>query len=123
MAGTEVIWTLKHAGYEYSIPGRATSTTYELSDDGAAFGSLLPAIRFEMDGMESTDHEGIIAERLSTSVGKPLTLSAFAQDRSNRDAYPENNEFFIIKSEQSGYFIKDQQLQIFLRLSLQVRNV
>lgn len=94
MAGTEVIWTLKHAGYEYSIPGRATSTTYELSDDGAAFGSLLPAIRFEMDGMESTDHEGIIAERLTTSVGKPLTLSAFAQDRSNRDAYPENNEFF-----------------------------
>jgi len=93
MAGTEVIWTLKHAGHNYSIPGRATSTTYELSDGGAAFGSLLPAIRFEMDGVESTNHEGIIAERITTSVGTPVTLMAYVQDRSNRAAYPNNNEF------------------------------
>lgn len=93
MAGTEVIWTLKHAGHEYSVPGRATSPTYELSAGGAAFGSLLPAIRFEMDGSESTNHEGITAERITTSVGTPVTLRAYVQDRSNRDAYPDNNEF------------------------------
>ena len=93
MAGTEVIWTLKHAGHEYSVPGRATSTTYELSDGGAAFGSLLPAIRFEMDGEESTTHEGIMAERITATVGAPVTLSAYVQDRSNRAAYQDNNEF------------------------------
>lgn len=93
MAGTEVIWTLKHAGHEYSVPGRATSPTYEMSAGGAAFGSLLPAIRFEMDGSESTNHEGITAERITTSVGTPVTLRAYVQDRSNRDAYPDNNEF------------------------------
>jgi len=93
MAGTEVIWTLKHAGHEYSVPGRATSPTYEMSAGGAAFGSLLPAIRFEMDGLESTNHEGITAERITTSVGTPVTLRAYVQDRSNRDAYPDNNEF------------------------------
>ena len=93
MAGTDVVWTLKHAGHEYSIPGRATSPTYEMSAGGAAFGSLLPAIRFKMDGAESTNHEGITAERITTSVGDPVNLMAYVQDRSNRDAYPENNEF------------------------------
>ena len=93
MAGTEVIWTLKHAGHEYSVPGRATSPTYELSAGGAAFGSLLPAIRFEMDGVESTNHEGITAEGITTTVGTPVSLTAYVQDRSNRDAYPDNNEF------------------------------
>lgn len=93
MAGTEVLWTLKHAGHEYTIPGRATSTTYEMSADGAAFGSLLPAIRFEMDGAESTNHEGIMAAKITTSVGTPITLTAYVQDRSNREAYPDNNEF------------------------------
>tara|TARA_B110000444_G_scaffold261255_1_gene312128 strand:+ start:359 stop:1288 length:930 start_codon:yes stop_codon:yes gene_type:complete len=93
MAGTEVVWTLKHAGHEYSVPGRATSPTYELSDGGAAFGSLLPAIRFKMDGVESTNHEGIMAERIITSVGTPINLAAYVQDRSNRAAYPDNNEF------------------------------
>ena len=64
-----------------------------MSDEGAAFGSLLPAIRFELDGAESTTHDGIIAERVATSVGAPVTLTAYVQDRSNRAAYPDNNEF------------------------------
>ena len=54
MAGTEVVWTLNHAKYSYSIPGRATSTAYEMSVAERAFGSLAPAIRFERDGPEST---------------------------------------------------------------------
>lgn len=94
MAGTEVVWTLKYAGYEYSIPGRATSTTYQMSSVEAAFGTLAPAIRFELDGPESTTREGIVAKRVTTSVGSPVTLSAYAQDRGNRAAYPEDNEFF-----------------------------
>ena len=32
MAGTEVVWTLTSGGLTYSIPGRATSTAYEMSD-------------------------------------------------------------------------------------------
>ena len=94
MAGTEVIWTLKHAGYEYSIPGRATSTTYELSDDGAALAHSSLRFGLKWMGWNQPTMKELLLERLSTSVGKPLTLSAFAQDRSNRDAYPENNEFF-----------------------------
>jgi len=89
MADTEVIWTLKHKGFNYAIPGRATSTAYEMSAGEQALGSLNPTIRFDMDGEVSIDREGITAELMTTSVGKPVTLTAYAQDRGNRSDYPE----------------------------------
>lgn len=90
MAGTEVVWTLTHAGHSYSIPGRATSAAYEMSSGEQALGSLNPAIRFSLDGAaESTDREGIYAPKLTASVGKPVTLSAYMQDRGNRADYDE----------------------------------
>ncbi|MBL4580909.1 MAG: hypothetical protein JKY29_03745 [Gammaproteobacteria bacterium] len=89
MAGTEVIWTLKHEGYSYSIPGRATSTAYEMSAGEQALGSLNPTIRFDMDGEVSIDREGFYAESITASVGKPVTLTAYAQDRGNRSDYEE----------------------------------
>ncbi len=88
MKGTEVVWTLTHAGHSYSVPGRDTSTAYDLSLGPAAYGSLHPAIRFDMSaGPESTDREGIYASRITTSVGKAVTLSAYVQDRGERDKY------------------------------------
>lgn len=87
MAETDVVWTLTHAGHTYSVPGRAKSEAYEMTRAEAAFGSLMPAIRFSMDGNESTDREGIYAPRVTATVGKPVTLSAFAQDRGNRAEY------------------------------------
>ncbi|MDP2284611.1 MAG: hypothetical protein Q8L06_10760 [Pseudohongiella sp.] len=87
MKGTEVVWTLTHAGHSYSVPARATSPAYEMSLAPAAFGSLSPAIRFEKNGAESVDRVGIQAPRISTSVGKPVTLTAFIQDRGERGQY------------------------------------
>lgn len=90
MAGTEVVWTLTAGGKTYSVPGRATSTAYEMSDGERALGSLKPAIRFNPNGPESTGSEGIYASQITTKVGAPVTLTAYVQDRGNREAYPEN---------------------------------
>lgn len=89
MAGTEVVWTLKHAGHSYSVPGRATSTAYQMSAGERALGTLAPAIKFERDGPETTNREGITAAAIIASVGIPVTLSAFAQDRGVRSKYPD----------------------------------
>jgi len=89
MAGTEVVWTLTSNGQTWSVPGRATSTAYEMSNDPAAWGSLNPAIRFNVNGPESTDREGIYAPRLTAKVGEPVTLRAYIQDRGERDEYSE----------------------------------
>lgn len=95
MAGTEVVWTLNHAGHSYSVPACATSTAYEMSAGERALGSLAPAIRFERDGPETTTREGIMAARVTTSVEDPVTLSAYVQDRGNRGDYPEVKEDFF----------------------------
>ncbi|PCJ27473.1 MAG: hypothetical protein COA96_02955 [SAR86 cluster bacterium] len=100
MAGTEVIWTLNHAGHSYSIPGRATSTAYEMSRLERALGSLSPAIRFDMDGAESTDREGIYtSSTITASVGAPVTLSAYVQDRGNRGGYDVDSLLFPLGTE------------------------
>ena len=97
MAGTEVVWTLKHAGHSYSIPGRAKSPAYEMSKGEASLGSLSPAIRFDAKGPESTDRVGIYATKVKAKVGVPVTLSALVQDRGNRAKYEEiKNPFFPV---------------------------
>ncbi len=92
---TEVVWHLTHGGYTYSIPGRATTMAYQMSNDGGALGSLNPAIRFSQAGAESTDREGVYADRIVAQVGKPVTLSALIQDRGVRAKYPENKMLLV----------------------------
>ena len=99
MKKTEVVWTLSYNGYSYSIPGRATSSAYEMSTAGGAYGSLNPAIRFSPNGPESTDREGIYAPRVTATVGKPVTLSAYAQDRGHRDGYDVKRLIFPVGTE------------------------
>jgi hypothetical protein len=99
MAGTEVVWTLNHAGHSYSIPGRTASAYYEMSRAERARGSLLPAIRFNVSGSESTDREGIYASRITTSVGTPATLSAYVQDRGVRADYGVEQLIFPLGTE------------------------
>ena len=89
-AETEVTWTLTSGGQTWTVPGRTTATAYEMSNGERAQGSLKPAIRFSLDGEESTSVQGIYAAPKTTTVGEPVTLSAFVQDRGNREAYPEN---------------------------------
>jgi hypothetical protein len=98
-ADTEVVWTLTSGGKTYSVPGRATSTAYELSRAPAAFGSLRPAIRFEKNGPEAIDSEGVYAERITASVGEPVTLMAYAQDRGEREGYEVDSLTFPVGSE------------------------
>ncbi len=96
MADTEVVWTIKHQGFNYSVPGRTSSTAYEMSAGEQALGSLNPSIRFDMKGDKvSTDREGIYADRLTASVGKPITLTAYAQDRGNRSDYEELDQLIF----------------------------
>jgi hypothetical protein len=99
MKGTEVVWTLKHAGKSYSIPGRATSASYEMSYAERALGSLGPAIRFDVNGEESVTREGIYAPRVMATVGKPVTLSAFAQDRGVRENYEVERLIYPVGTE------------------------
>lgn len=99
MAETEVVWTLNHAGHSYSIPGRATSSAYEMSRDPAAMGSVNPAIRFKENGAEATDREGIYAPVINATVGTPVTLKAQAQDRGDRRGYEVQTPFFPVGTE------------------------
>ena len=94
--GQEVTWTLSHAGHTYSVPGRATSTAYELSRGSAAFGSLAPRIRFALGGVESHDTEGIWAERVEAQVGVPITLTALVQDRGVRERYETEKDIYPV---------------------------
>ena len=89
-AETEVTWTLTSGGQTWTVPGRTTATAYEMSNGERAQGSLKPAIRFSLDGEESTSVQGIYSAPKTTTVGEPVTLTAFVQDRGNREAYPEN---------------------------------
>ena len=94
MADTEVVWTLTSGGQTWSVPGRTTSTAYEMSNGERALGTLKPAIRFSMTGAESISEEGIYAERITTSVDSPVTLTAYIKDRGNRADYPENESMY-----------------------------
>ncbi|MDP2140611.1 MAG: hypothetical protein Q8L20_07345 [Gammaproteobacteria bacterium] len=99
MAGTEVVWTLNHAGHSYSVPGRAVSPAYEMSRDPAAMGSLNPAIRFDKNGAESTDREGIYAPLVNAKVGTPVALTAYVQDRGDRRGFDVDTPFFPVGTE------------------------
>ncbi len=98
-ADKEVVWTLNHAGHSYSVPGRAVSPAYEMSNDPAAMGSLNPAIRFKKDGAESTSREGIYADEVKAKVGVPVKLMAYAQDRGDRRGYDVTMQYFPLGTE------------------------
>jgi hypothetical protein len=93
--GTEVVWTLTHAGRSYSVPGRSTSTAYDMGSfsQTAAFGSLHPGIRFTESGPISLGPEGQRAARVSARVGVPVTLSAMIQDRGERYGLAEQEVY------------------------------
>jgi len=93
--GTEVVWTLTHAGRTYSVPGRATSTAYDMGtfDQRAAFGSQHPAIQFTAEGPATVGPEGQMAPRVSARVGTPVTLSALVRDRGERYGLAEKEVY------------------------------
>ncbi|MEX2583278.1 MAG: hypothetical protein WD766_08380 [Gemmatimonadota bacterium] len=90
MSGTDVVWTITHAGETYSVPGRVTSPAYELSYDPMTEGTLPPRVGLAQSGPFTVGREGVVAdETLSTPVGQPITLSVWAEDNGVRDEkYP-----------------------------------
>ncbi len=94
MADEDIVWTLSSGGKTYSVPGRTSSIAYEMSDGERALGSLKPAVRFNINGPEASSPVGLYAQRITTSVGDPVTLTAYVQDRGVRQAYPENEMMF-----------------------------
>jgi hypothetical protein len=93
--GTEVVWTLTHAGRTYSVPGRATSTAYDMGtfDMKAAFGSLHPEIRFAADGPVAEGPEGFRAATVNARVGTPVTVSALVKDNGERHGLAEKEVY------------------------------
>jgi len=86
----DVVWTLRHNGVTYSVPGRATSEYYKLSYTPQAAGSMMPALRFAASGPSSSGREGITAGPLTASVGKPLEIRIWMEDRGDRKPIPVN---------------------------------
>lgn len=83
--GRDVVWTISHAGHTYSIPGRVTSSSYELSLTPAAAGSLAPVLRFGESGQEVFGREGVSDQHKTVKAGQPLDLSIWVQDRGTRE--------------------------------------
>jgi hypothetical protein len=89
--GTEVVWTLTHAGHTYAVPARATSTAYDMGTFAqvAAFGSLHPQVRFTPEGPVAEGPEGERAAPVDARVGVPVTLTALVKDNGVRDGLAE----------------------------------
>lgn len=88
------VWTLRHNGVTYSVPGRATSEYYKLSYTPQAAGSMMPVVRFAADGPASNGREGVTTGPLTVSVGNSLDLRIWMEDRGERDPIPVNMLWF-----------------------------
>jgi hypothetical protein len=86
----DVVWTIRSPnGYVASVPGRTGSVAYELSVTPQAAGSLRPYVRFSPDGEPGWGPEGIFKDEvLTTSVGTPVSITIWGQDRGERDLRP-----------------------------------
>jgi hypothetical protein len=88
----DVWWTVTTDGYTTRVPGRLESPgpiikgAYELSSGAMAAGSLRPGIRFSEEdvvgwGIGGVEHP----EVLTTTVGEPVEVRFWAEDRGERD--------------------------------------
>jgi hypothetical protein len=92
----DVVWTLRNPnGTVTSVPGRASSVAYELSSTPQASGSQRPLVRFSADGEANWGPKGIVSEeRLTTTVGEALALTAWGEDRGDREPGAMNLTWF-----------------------------
>ncbi|MDP1572217.1 MAG: hypothetical protein Q8L86_19640 [Vicinamibacterales bacterium] len=90
----DVVWTLTHNGFTYSVPGRARDSAYELSYTPQAAGSLMPIVRFAPDGPPSQGREGVTSEPQTAMVGRPLAIRIWMEDRGERKPIPTSMTWF-----------------------------
>lgn len=90
----DVVWTLRHNGVTYSVPGRAISEYYKLSYTPQAAGSMMPVVRFAPDGPPSKGREGVTTGPLTVAVGAALGIRVWMEDRGERKPIPVNMTWF-----------------------------
>jgi hypothetical protein len=83
----DVVWTLRHRGQTYSVPGRTKTGAYQLRWP-MAMGSVPPLLRFKPGGPAGRGPAGIHADLVKATVGSPLSLTILAADDSVREKEP-----------------------------------
>ena len=91
----DVVWSLRHDGRTYSVPGRIRSPHYQIN--GWVFPgreSSSPVLRLERDGSGGQGPAGISAGPVHASTGEPVRLVAWT----HRDgAFPEDQRPILLK--------------------------
>jgi hypothetical protein len=83
----DVVWTLRHGGQTFSVPGRARTGAYQLRWP-MAMGSVPPLLRFTEEGTAGRGPVGITADPQKATVGTPLSLAIWTVDDSVREKEP-----------------------------------
>ena len=93
----DVVWTLRSHGQTLSVPGRLTSSAYELAGwEFPGRSSVSPRLRLAPEGPEGRGPRGITAaEERRATVGEPLDLAAWvARDAEAGGERPINLKWF-----------------------------
>ena len=83
----DVVWTLRHRGQTYKVPGRAKTGAYQLRWP-MAMGSIPPLLRFSPKGAAGRGPAGIQADPVQAKVAAPVALSVWTTDDSVREVDP-----------------------------------
>lgn len=83
----DVVWTLRHRGQTYRVPGRAKTTAYQLNWP-MAMGSVPPLLRFTPEGPAGRGPVGVHAAAVQASSGTPVPLKVWITDDSVREQDP-----------------------------------
>jgi hypothetical protein len=77
----EVVWTLRHRGETFAIPGRLhPNWQIDALEGEASSGNTPPVLRFGADGPEARGPLGSTHGPMSATAGTPLALSVWVKD-------------------------------------------
>ena len=82
----KVVWTLTFRGKTYAIPGHLTPNwEIDALEGEAGSGNTPPAVRFDAAGPAGRGPAGITGPSFRATVGKPLSLTVYAEDDGKAD--------------------------------------
>lgn len=99
----DVVWTLRHRGQTWSVPGRTKTTAYELSWP-MAMGSVPPLVSFQHGGPTGRGPTGIVGPTLKAHVGTPVALAIFLVDDSDHEKEPIPVKRDVVPSMNATWF-------------------
>jgi hypothetical protein len=77
----ELTWTIEFRGTKYAIPGNLRSNwQIDALEGEAGSGNTPPALKLDANGPEGRGPLGITSDPVSTSAGRPVTLTVWARD-------------------------------------------